>query len=271
MPSRLLFGLSRSQLARERRDEMRTVGTCAELEIDPTRQTKIGIALAGSILFGWLCIHILGVFVFEWTAFACIAAPILVVTQTWLYVGLFIVAHDCMHGSLVPFRPGLNRFIGQLFLFLYAGFDFDDLNLKHHAHHRHAGTTRDPDFDPSPPHGFWHWYVKFFSEYFGWRQVAVIATFVTLYLLVFGAALSNVLVFWALPALVSSLQLFIFGTYLPHRPGQDGFLDRHRARSNNFSQLISLLTCFHFGYHHEHHEHPQLPWWRLPLLKGKAT
>ncbi|MFA9473554.1 MAG: fatty acid desaturase [Filomicrobium sp.] len=27
---------------------------------------------------------------------------------------------------------------------------------------------------------------------------------------------------------------------------------------------MSLLTCFHFGYHHEHHLQPDVPWWRLP-------
>ncbi|WP_201448975.1 hypothetical protein [Sinorhizobium medicae] len=45
----------------------------------------------------------------------------------------------------------------------------------------------------------------------------------------------------------------IFGTYRPHRVGHIPFADKHRARSNEFSPLLSLLTCFHFGYHHEHH------------------
>ena len=73
-----------------------------------------------------------------------------------------------------------------------------------------------------------------------------------------------VLLFWGVPAILSSLQLFAFGTWLPHRRGEQPFADRHRARSSGFGWFASLLTCFHFGYHHEHHDMPHLPWWRLP-------
>jgi beta-carotene ketolase (CrtW type) len=67
------------------------------------------------------------------------------------------------------------------------------------------------------------------------------------------------------PALLSTLQLFVFGTWLPHRPHADApFADRHRARSQRWPTWLSLLTCYHFGYHWEHHAHPHVPWWRLP-------
>jgi beta-carotene/zeaxanthin 4-ketolase len=85
--------------------------------------------------------------------------------------------------------------------------------------------------------------------------------------LLLGAPAVNVFVFWAFPALLSSAQLFYFGTYLPHRHDDDGFVDRHRARSSDYGWLTSLLTCFHFGYHHEHHLHPHLPWWALPAAR----
>ena len=56
--------------------------------------------------------------------------------------------------------------------------------------------------------------------------------------------------------------------WLPHRPGHDAFPDRHNARSSRISDPVSLLTCFHFGgYHHEHHLHPSVPWWRLPSTR----
>jgi len=75
-------------------------------------------------------------------------------------------------------------------------------------------------------------------------------------------------VFWAVPAILALLQLFIFGTFLPHKHHDDGFVDRHRARSIGPGGLVSLLGCFHFGgYHHEHHVSPQTPWWRLPALR----
>jgi beta-carotene ketolase (CrtW type) len=92
---------------------------------------------------------------------------------------------------------------------------------------------------------------------------------VAAYVLLLGAPYPNLLLFWALPAILSSLQLFLFGTYLPHRKEEQDFADRHRARSNDFSWIASLLSCFHFGYHHEHHLAPHLPWWRLPAERAR--
>ena len=195
---------------------------------------------------------------------------ITVLVQTWLYVGLFIIAHDCMHGSLVPFSPAANRWIGRLCLFFYVGFSFDALNRAHHRHHRHSGTAKDPDFHDHPPHAFWPWFAKFFVEYFSVAQLVVIGAAYVLYLPVLGAPPVNAIVFWAVPGLLSALQLFTFGTYLPHRPGHGSFVDRHNARTNEFPAWLSLLTCFHFGYHHEHHLYPTVPWWQLPRVRSKA-
>ncbi len=243
----------------------------AAARADARRQATIGLTLAGAIILAWLAGHIGLVFFFPLSdASLWWLVPIAVAVQCWLYVGLFIVAHDCMHGTLVPFQPRINRIVGQLCLGLYAGFSFDALNRKHHLHHRHSGTEGDPDYDARPPHGFWRWYLKFFSEYFSGREFVVIAAQTALYVLVFGVSFANILVFWALPALLSSVQLFTFGTYLPHHPDNDRFTDRHRARSNDFPVWLSLLTCFHFGYHHEHHDRPSLPWWRLPQARREA-
>jgi beta-carotene ketolase (CrtW type) len=234
--------------------------------LDRRHQATVGVALAAAIIGAWATLHIYALFFFAWTPAEVIAAPVLVLVLTWLYVGLFIIAHDCMHGSLVPFRPAWNRAIGRLCLFLYAGFSFDALNPKHHLHHRHAGTGGDPDFHDHEPHAFWPWYVKFFSEYFTGRElIAIIA--INLFYLVLGVPLPNILLFWALPAVLSSLQLFTFGTYLPHKPADPAFSDRHRSRSNDYPWIVSLLTCFHFGYHHEHHLYPGVPWWRLPAAR----
>ena len=236
----------------------------AHLRLDPARQGAIGLALAALIIGAWLAAHVGAVFFYDWSGAGLWVSPLVVALLCWLYVGLFIVAHDCMHGTLVPFRPSLNRLVGRLCLLVYAGFDFDAMNRKHHLHHRHAGTAGDPDFDARAPQGFWRWYAKFFGEYFSGREFSIIFAVVCAYLLL-GAPLLNIWIFWALPAVLSSLQLFAFGTYLPHRPSpMAAFSDRHNARSSRFGWLVSLMTCFHFGYHHEHHEHPGLPWWRLP-------
>ncbi|MEO1265510.1 MAG: fatty acid desaturase, partial [Pseudomonadota bacterium] len=81
---------------------------------------------------------------------------------------------------------------------------------------------------------------------------------------------ANIMTFLTVPAIVSSIQLFTFGTYLPHKPADPAFTDRHRSRSNDYPWLVSLLTCFHFGYHHEHHAVPDAPWWRLPDVREDA-
>jgi beta-carotene/zeaxanthin 4-ketolase len=238
--------------------------------VDLEHQRRIGLALAVSIVAAWLALHVGLVFFFPLSrAKAPLAVPLPLV-QTWLYVGLFIIAHDYMHGSLVPFRPATNRWIGQVCLFFYVGFSFDALNQTHHRHHRYAGTAEDPDFNDQPPFAFWPWFAKFFLEYFSVRQMALIGAAYLLYVPVFGASPGNALVFWALPGILSALQLFTFGTYLPHRPGPGPFADRHKARSNAFPPWLSLLTCFHFGYHHEHHLYPAVPWWRLPRMRAKS-
>ena len=66
-------------------------------------------------------------------------------------------------------------------------------------------------------------------------------------------------------------QLFVFGTWLPHRDRAEPFADSHRAHSIKIGPTLSLLTCFHFGgYHHEHHLSPGTPWWGLPARR-RAT
>lgn len=236
-----------------------------------SRQTAIGLMLAAAIAGAWAALHVYGVFLHPLSRRGLLAAPLLVAAICWLNVGLFIVAHDCMHGSLAPGRPGLNRWIGRLMLRLYAGFSFDRLLGKHFDHHRHAGTARDPDFSEAHPSVFWPWYLTFLRQYFGLRELAVLTALVAVYVLVLGAPYPNLLLFWALPAILSSLQLFLVGTYLPHRKEELDFADRHRARSNDFSWAASLLSCFHFGYHHEHHLAPHVPWWRLPAERARLS
>ena len=237
-------------------------------ELSPRHQATVGLVLAFSVIAAWLAVHVWAVFFYPWEGLGIAPAFVVIALQTWLCVGLFIVAHDCMHGSLVPMRPAWNRWIGVLCLALYACFNFNALNPKHHLHHRHAGTVGDPDFHDAHPHKFWPWYLKFFGEYFTWGQLGMLAVMNWTYVLVLGAPLQNMLLFWALPAVLSSLQLFTFGTYLPHVPDDPAFSDRHNARSNDYPAWLSLLTCFHFGYHHEHHLYPGVPWWRLPAARA---
>jgi len=169
---------------------------------------NLGPLYAALIFAAWAAVHLYSLFIHG------LSAPIwitlgLIAIQCWLYTGLFIVAHDTMHGSFAPGRNRINAFVGTAILFVYAGFNWREMRTAHHAHHDFSGTEKD---------------------------------------------------------ILSSVQLFYFGTYLTHRH-KDAFPDEHNARTNAFPWALSLLSCFHFGYHHEHHLFPHEPWWRLPRRK----
>src|SRR5215217_3800484 len=101
------------------------------------RQTAIGLALAAAIAGAWAALHVYAIFFHPLHgAAALLAAPLLVAAICWLDVGLFILAHDAMHGSLAPRRPRLNLWAGRIALALYAGFSYDRLLPKHFDHHR---------------------------------------------------------------------------------------------------------------------------------------
>ena len=231
-------------------------------------QRAFGLALAVAIAGSWLGIHAYGMFVFELSWSNWPLALMLAGVQCWLSVGVFIVCHDAMHGSLVPGSPRANSVIGAVLLALYAGFAWKQLRDAHFAHHKLAGRAGDPDFDEHHPDNFWRWYATFFRRYFGWRSLLFVHTVVGIYWLVLDIPMVQIVLLYGLPALGSSLQLFYFGTYRPHChvAGEDakGFADRHNTRSEDFGTLVSLATCFHFGYHLEHHRRPDVPWWALP-------
>ena len=234
-------------------------------------QPKIwpGLLLAAAIITAWATAFIYGVFVFELALASAPMAIGLIALQTWLYAGLFIIAHDTMHGSFLPRAPKINAFIGQAILTVYAGFNWRYMRDAHHQHHDTPGTGQDPDFNASDPHKFWPWYMKWFLTYFTWSQFAFLFAVTLIFIFALKASYFNVVIFWAVPAIASSLQLFYFGTYLPHRHGE-AFPDHHNARTNNYGYLASLLSCFHFGYHHEHHLYPHEPWWRLPARRKES-
>ena len=229
------------------------------------RRLNWGLPLGFLVVTSWATVHIYSVF------FHALSAPLwqtlgLIALQCWLYTGMFIVAHDTMHGSFAPNRPKVNAVLGTGIMFIYAGFSWKSMRAAHHAHHDNSGRDGDPDFNLDNPHQFWPWYVKFFTQYFGWKQLAVLFGFTLAYVFIFGANYLNTIVMWAVPAILSSVQLFYFGTYLTHRHAGE-FADHHNARTNSYPHWLSLLTCFHFGYHHEHHLFPHEPWWRLPSRK----
>ncbi len=197
----------------------------------------------------------------------------LLLLRVFLQTGLFITAHDAMHGSICPVhttfsqkaQSSWNFWIGSICATLYALLPYKTLLTKHHLHHQHPATELDPDFSDQ---GFWGWYGKFMRGYIDRTQalkllIGMGGVFsIAHYIL--QASMLNLLLLWVLPILLSSLQLFYFGTYLPHKPTVAAEVS---IRSSNLHPVWSLLTCYHFGYHWEHHEYPQAPWYRLPSLK----
>lgn len=223
--------------------------------------------LALAIFGGWIAMHMYALFFFELTLASLPVALLMAVLQCWLSVGLFIVSHDAMHGSLVPGARRINAAVGGTLLFLYAGFGWTKMRDAHFQHHKLAGLAGDPDFDEHHPDRFWPWYATFFRRYFGFGSVAFVSSVVGVYWLVFDVPMAQLVLLYGAPAIASSLQLFYFGTYRPHHHNGTGFADRHNARSETFGTLASLASCFHFGYHHEHHCHPEAPWWDLPRIR----
>jgi fatty acid desaturase len=227
-------------------------------------QTRISVLLSAAIVAAWLAIHVTGIFFWHWSLATMPLAIVMVILQTWLSTGLFIVAHDAMHGALAPSHPRLNRAIGAACLSLYACLSYAALLPQHHLHHRETGRVGDPDFHGGNP-SLVGWFLQFFKTYYSHGQIIRITVMALIYTVLLGAPLGNIVIFWALPALGAVAQLFVFGTWLPHRERETPFVDAHRAHSIDVGPVLSLLTCFHFGgYHHEHHLSPGTPWWGLP-------
>jgi beta-carotene ketolase (CrtW type) len=219
-----------------------------------------GVWIALIVLATWAVslFSLLG-WVFSWTnplTYLCI------LVQMHLYTGLFITAHDAMHGT-VSTNKTLNNFIGGLCTMLYALFPFGKLYTKHHEHHRHVHSDADPDYYEG---GFLAWYINFIKTYITWWQVAIMAGIFNV--LKFWIAEPNLIIFWVLPSLLSTLQLFYFGTWLPHH-GEHS--NKHQSRSFRKNHLLAFLSCYFFGYHYEHHDSPGTPWWRLWELKEKSS
>ncbi|MGB5240481.1 MAG: fatty acid desaturase [Prochlorococcaceae cyanobacterium] len=235
----------------------------------PAPATGKGLLLAGLILLAWILslVVLLPADPGHWPL------PLLLLAigiRSVLHTGLFIVGHDAMHGLLIPGRPRLNHRLGQWALGLYAGLPYDACRANHLRHHQAPGTATDPDHQPHQGSGVLRWYLHFMASYLSAGQMLRLLGGWALLILVAAPsgtiAPLSVLLICTLPLLISSLQLFVFGTYLPHRQSE-GESHGHQARSLELPVWLSLLACFHFGYHWEHHEFPSMAWFQLPGMR----
>jgi len=182
-----------------------------------------------------------------------------ILVQMHLYTGLFITAHDAMHGVVSRNRK-LNHAIGWVAALLFSYNFYSRLYPKHHLHHRFVATEGDPDYHPS--HRFLPWYISFITAYVNVWQIVLMA--ITFNVLKIFIPTENLILFWMLPAILSTLQLFYFGTFLPHRGEQS---NKHHSGSQVKNHIWAFVSCYFFGYHYEHHDSPGTPWWRLWKVK----
>lgn len=184
--------------------------------------------------------------------------------QMFLYTGLFITAHDAMHGAVFPQNHKINNLVGSIVLLLYGLFSYKELLKKHWQHHHHPASDIDPDFHNSKHKNFFAWYFNFMVGYWSWIRLICLIILFEIISYTIHTPEKNLTLFWIIPSILSSAQLFYFGTFLPHREPEGGYKNVHRAETNPLPVFWSFITCYHFGYHEEHHEYPHVPWWQLP-------
>lgn len=190
-----------------------------------------------------------------------------ILIRTFLHTGLFILAHDAMHINLVPRQLWLNQSLGKITVQLYGMLSYENCRSNHLKHHQQPAQVGDPDFHDGVHYHLLLWYCHFLKGYFSWGQftkfLGAIAVFSSLTHTLFATSYLSLFIFFLLPLLLSSWQLFIFGTYLPH--GKQIAYGKHRQSHHFLRWLWSLLSCYHFGtYHEEHHAQPHQPWFKLP-------
>lgn len=230
------------------------------------RESIVSVSVTATIVTLWALTVYGSLFVLpEVSAVPVVSVLLVIAVRAFLHTGLFILAHDAMHGTLVPASERLNDWLGRIILRIYSFLSFEQMRECHHQHHRTPAQPSDPDFYPG---SFWPWYFSFMRAYIkggqGWVIFWGMSAFFYPLIWIFHAPLLNVVLFWLLPQGLSSLQLFYFGTYRPHKRPAGGHTNAHRATSSQALPFWSFLSCYHFDYHWEHHQYPHLPWYKLP-------
>ncbi|PTL84001.1 fatty acid desaturase [Vitiosangium sp. GDMCC 1.1324] len=218
-----------------------------------------GVLIALSVLGAWVG-HLVWLLAAARLSLASPLTYLHIALQAYLCTGLFITGHDAMHGTVSRHR-WVNQAVGSAACFLFAGLSYRRLVVNHRAHHANPTGADDPDFS-TRTQSFWPWFATFMVRYTTWPQLLVMAAKFNL-LLYLGVAQWRIVAFWVVPSLLGTVQLFYFGTFLPHRRPDTPDMAPHHARSLPRNHLWAMLSCYFFGYHWEHHESPSTPWWRL--------
>ncbi len=205
------------------------------------------------------------------TAFALVHAHpwAMVVTipiNACAFTGLFILAHEAIHGTLVPEFPAFGHVLGRLFATVYALVDYDLLRANHWEHHGHVATEKDPDFDSSGRlfvHGF-----RFMRRYLRVRSILLLA--LAGHLLGQAGYSAAMIGAYVAPVLLSTLVVFTVGIHLVHHPvllAQRTEGDPQRSVCIDLGRVGSALVILNFNVHWHHHAHPRLSWWELGAMR----
>lgn len=171
----------------------------------------------------------------------------------WQHTSLFILSHDIHH---LRKQTKFDILMGNIALLSYAGFTLPDFSKKHSLHHQYPGISgKDPDYLDGT---FFPWYLSFMTHYISIQQL--IFVYFKFLLLFHYFPSFNVYLFSVLPSILSSLQLFYFGTFSVH--GNNG-----KILNSSLPPWVIFLTSFNFGYHKEHHDHPDIKWYLLQEFK----
>ena len=82
-----------------------------ESSIEPSNW--MGLMVSGSILLTWW-LSLLGLLPLDLGVCAPIELILLILLRMFLHTGLFVIAHDAMHGNVLPSYPVENRWLSQL-------------------------------------------------------------------------------------------------------------------------------------------------------------
>jgi beta-carotene ketolase (CrtW type) len=224
----------------------------------------MGIFIAISVISIWAA-HLTYMFLYVDFSFQNPWMYLHILLQGWLYTGLFITGHDAMHGTITKNKT-VNNTIGTIATFLFASMSYKRLRKNHGLHHKAPATAEDPDFFVKSQNFFWWWGI-FMVRYVTIWQLVSMALIYNGFIHLLGFNELMVIFYWALPAILGTVQLFYFGVYWPHRKPHLPHMMPHRARTLRKNHLWAMTSCYFFGYHFEHHEDQYVPWWKLYTTK----
>ena len=168
-------------------------------------ESAMKIGIAAPVIGAWLALHIHALWSPEMRNNPFVAVFLGLV---WLSFGLFIAARDAMRVTAGPESRREDFGLGQLLLALYARFPWRTLFVQSRAGHRLEA-----------------------------RELLVLGSAVAACALLSGPRWPDVAL-WAVPSILASVLLLIFGPWLAHRAMRSSFADGQDARLQRVSAPV---------------------------------